>query len=60
MIALKDGYSDLKKVVSKAEEIGISGSEEARAEFDVLLQNTAVPEHRQAQVALVRNHINNA
>lgn len=60
MIALKDGYSDLKKVVSKAEEIGISGSEEARAEFDVLLQYTAVLEHRQAQVALVRNHINNA
>nr|XP_034303210.1 uncharacterized protein LOC105344861 isoform X1 [Crassostrea gigas] len=45
----KDDYSDLKKVVNTAEEIGIPGSKEARAEFDVLLQRTNVPGQRQAQ-----------
>lgn len=45
----KDDYSDLKKVVFKAEEIGIPGSREARAEFDLLLLRTNVPGQRQAQ-----------
>lgn len=35
--------------MNKAEEIGIPGSKEARAEFDVLLQRTNVPGQRQAQ-----------
>lgn len=41
--------------MNKAEEIGIPGSKEARAEFDVLLQRTNVPGQRQAQA--VSNNI---
>lgn len=39
----------------KAEEIGIPGSKEARAEFNFLLQRTNVPGQRQAQT--VSNNI---
>lgn len=50
----KDDYSDLKKVVFKAEEIGIPGSREARAEFDSLLQRANVPGQRQAQTVSLK------
>lgn len=38
----------------KAEEIGIPGSREARAEFDSLLQRANVPGQRQAQTVSLK------